>query len=290
SVQFPSGPFSGQVCVQALSSCGMSVATCFNVTSGAAGIPGPILGPESGICGAIGNYALTTSNANSYNWILPAGVTFASPNGSNSVQLQFPATPGSYVITVEAFYSCGSATSSITVNGAPGTPTVTPETICAGGTDETYIASAAGADTYNWTTSGTVYEQCTNPSCSNFYIIWDVPGGSFTVTAANACGVSAVPFSLSTNCRISQGQKMETKVYPNPTTGQLTVEFTSYAGGTYNMTVTDMSGRNILAENVKASSGNNQHKLNLESANPGMYMLYIKDGNGQISVTKITIE
>ena len=83
---------------------------------------------------------------------------------------------------------------------------------------------------------------------------------------------------------------METKVYPNPTTGKLTVEFSSYTGGAYNLTVTDMSGRTILTEDVKATSGNNQHQLNLESANPGMYMLYIKDNSGQISVTKVTVE
>jgi len=83
---------------------------------------------------------------------------------------------------------------------------------------------------------------------------------------------------------------METKVYPNPTSGKITVEFTSLSGGNYNMTVTDMSGRKVLAEDVKANSGMNQHQLDLENANPGMYMLYIKDGNGKISVTKVTVE
>jgi len=51
-----------------------------------------------------------------------------------------------------------------------------------------------------------------------------------------------------------------------------------------------MSGRKVLDEDVKATSGMNQHQLNLENANPGMYMLYIKDGNGKISVTKVTVE
>ncbi len=288
TVQFPAGTFSGNVCVQAVSGCGMSTATCFSVSSGAAGNPGPILGSISGNCGATVNYALGTNDANSYNWIVPAGVSFASPNGSNSVQLTFPGTPGSHIITVEAFYNCGSATSTITVDGAPGAPTVTPPTICAGG-DETYIASATGADSYNWSTTGAIYESCTNGNCSNFYVIWDVTGAGFTVEAVNACGTSP-SFSLNQNCRISESGEKDTKVYPNPTTGQLTVEFTSEMGGMYNLTITDMSGKTIYNTDVNATSGMNQQRIDLESANPGMYMLYIRDGQGKISVTKVTKE
>jgi hypothetical protein len=288
TVQFPGTAFSGNVCVQAVSSCGISLPTCMSVASGTAGSPGPILGSTTGICGATVNYSLGTNDANSYNWILPSGVNFASPNGFNSVQLTFPSTPGTHVITVEAFYNCGSATSSITVDGAPGAPSVTPLTICAGG-DETYIASATGADTYNWTTTGAVYENCTNPSCSNFYVIWDASGAGFTVTAENACGTSPA-FSLSQNCRLADNGEMDTKVYPNPTTGQITVEFTSERGGAYSLTVTDLSGRNIFNQDITATSGLNQKQIDLSTSNPGMYLLYIRDVHNQISIQKISIE
>jgi hypothetical protein len=235
------------------------------------------------------NFALGTNDANLYNWILPAGVTLASANGSNSVQVSFPSTPGQHTITVEAFYDCGSATSSIIVDGAPGAPLVTPATICAGGSDETYVVSATGADSFTWNTTGSLYSQCTNPNCSNFYVIWDMPGGSFSVTAENLCGTSPA-FNLSTNCRLSENGDMETKVYPNPTTGLLNVEFNSYLGGTYNLTVTDMAGRTISSEDVKAVSGTNKHMLDLGHALPGLYMLYLKDTTGNISVVKVTVE
>ena len=83
---------------------------------------------------------------------------------------------------------------------------------------------------------------------------------------------------------------METVVYPNPTDGQLTIAFNSYAGGQYNLTVTDMAGRMVLAEDLKATSGFNEHVINLGSANPGLYMLYMKDAKGEISVHKVTVE
>ena len=83
---------------------------------------------------------------------------------------------------------------------------------------------------------------------------------------------------------------MDTKVYPNPTDGNLTIEFNSYAGGEYNLTVTDMAGRSVLAKDLKATAGFNEHVIDLGAANPGLYMLYLKDAKGAISVHKVTVE
>jgi hypothetical protein len=235
------------------------------------------------------NYSLSTSDANSWNWTLPSGVTFASANGSNSVNLNFSAAFSGGTITVEAFYDCGSATSDISVSGEPVTPTVNPATICAG-TTELYFASSTGATSYNWTISGDDFSYCTNPpSCSQYYVEWSAAGGSFSVTASNGCGTSA-PFSVSTNCRISNNSSLDTKVYPNPTSGLFTVEFTSYLAGAYSLTVTDITGRVILAEDIKVLSGTNQHNINLGLVNSGLYLLYVKDVKGNISVTKVTVE
>jgi len=292
TVQFPAGPFSGLVCVQAISGCGTSVATCYTVTSGAAGTPGPVTGPVAGICGASNiNYALSTNDANTYNWILPAGVSLVGGGNANSVNVNFaPGLIGNQTITVQAIYNCGTSASSIVVNGAPAVPTITPATICMG-QDELYFASSAGADNYSFTTTGADYEECTNGAipCSQYFVIWSNTGGTMSVTASNTCGTSA-PFAMGTNCRISSNGIMDTKVYPNPTDGKLTIEFTSYAGGQYNLTITDMTGRTILREDVKALSGLNQHFINLETTNPGMYVLYLKDAQGDISVHKITVE
>ena len=164
-----------------------------------------------------------------------------------------------------------------------------PATICAG-TDELYFASSTGATSYNWSLTGDDYSECTNPpSCSQYYVIWSAGGGTMSVTAINACDTSAA-FNLSTNCRVSDGGSMDTKVFPNPTDGLFTVEFRSYAGGNYNLTITDLSGRVVLVEDMEARSGLNSHEIDLGFANAGLYMLYVKDANGDISVTKIAIE
>jgi hypothetical protein len=291
TVTYPAGTFSGNVCVTSTSTCGVSAPSCLAVTSGTPGTPGPITGPVQGICNANGvNYALATSNALSYSWSTPTGVTVASGGASNSVNLNFGAGFTTGTITVTATYSCGSASSSITVNGAPSVPSVTPTTICPGG-DAVYFASSVGGSIYNWTISGADYDNCTNPpSCSQYYIYWSVSGGSFSVTSSNSCGISA-PLSVSTNCRISSGtEPIDSKVYPNPTSGMLMVEFTSSTSANFEIQVSDLTGRTVLAENVKATQGINQHEVNLTSFNKGIYMLTLKDENGNTKVTRVAVQ
>ncbi|MFN5223225.1 MAG: hypothetical protein ACK5DJ_03485, partial [Bacteroidota bacterium] len=191
TVTFPANAFGGDVCVVANSTCGVSAPACLAVTSGTPGVPGAISGPVSGICNASNvNYSLGTSDANSYNWIVPAGVTISGPSNLNAVNLNFGAGFTGGTITVEAFYDCGSATSSITVDGAPDAPSLTPAVICPEAS-ELYTASSTGATSYNWTLSGDDYSACTNPpTCSQYFVIWSVSGGSLSVTASNTCGTS----------------------------------------------------------------------------------------------------
>jgi len=70
----------------------------------------------------------------------------------------------------------------------------------------------------------------------------------------------------------------------------LTLEFNSKYEGQYNVKVTDLSGRVVMVTDLKASSGLNQHEIDLGFANAGMYMIYVKDAHGQIAVHKIAVE
>jgi subtilisin-like proprotein convertase family protein len=290
TVTYPVGTFSGNVCVTSNSTCGVSAPSCLAVTSGAPGTPGPITGPVQGICNANGvNFSLATSNAISYSWTTPTGVTVASGGASNSVNLNFGAGFTTGTITVTATYSCGSASSSITVNGAPSVPSVTPTTICPGG-DAVYFASSVGGSIYDWTISGADYDNCTNPpSCSQYYIYWSVNGGSFSVTSSNSCGISA-PLSVSTNCRISSGtEPIDSKVYPNPTSGITTLEFTSMTTSNFELKLTDLAERTMSVENVVGHEGINKHEIDMSTYNKGIYMLFL-NSNGSTQVLKIVLQ
>ncbi|MFM7901993.1 MAG: T9SS type A sorting domain-containing protein [Bacteroidota bacterium] len=290
TVTYPANAFNGEVCVVANSSCGVSAPSCISISSGAPGVPGAISGPVSGICNASNvNYSLATSNANSYNWIVPAGVTISGPSNLNAVNLNFGAGFTGGTITVEAFYDCGSATSSISVNGAPDAPALTPAVICPEAS-ELYTASSTGATSYNWTLSGDDYSACTNPpTCSQYFVIWSVSGGSLSVTATNSCGTSPATAISGSSCRMDD-QGLNSKVYPNPTNGKLFVEFRAQVAGEHTIFVTDLTGKMIYSEKVDANGGNNLKEIDLSGANAGLYMVYVKDPKGSISVNKVGLE
>ncbi|MFN9595254.1 MAG: T9SS type A sorting domain-containing protein, partial [Bacteroidota bacterium] len=246
--------------------------------------------PVSGICNASNvNYSLGTSNANSYNWIVTAGVTISVPSNLNAVNLNFGAGFTGGTITVEAFYDCGSATSSITVDGAPDAPSLTPAVICPEAS-ELYTASSTGATSYNWTLSGDDYSACTNPpTSSQYFVIWSVSGGTLSVTATNSCGTSSATAISGSSCRNEVGG-FDSKVYPNPTNGKLFVEFRALVAGEHNIFVTDLSGRIVFTTAIDANVGTNLQEIDLSGANAGLYMVHVKDPKGTISVNKVGME
>lgn len=188
----------------------LAPANSVNITGGTCvcdGTPAPdplppigvISGATNGICGASNvNYSLSTSGADCYNWILPDEVTPTGLTNLNSINVSFTTSFVSGTITVEVYYGCVVQTASIVVEGKPPVPTLDPAIICPEAS-ELYTASSTGATSYNWTITGDDFSTCTNPpTCSQYLIIWGISGGSITVTAENACGISD-PLTITTS-------------------------------------------------------------------------------------------
>lgn len=155
---------------------------------------GFLTGDTTGVCNASNvNYYLNTNDANTYSWTLPPNVTFNvnSPTDLNIAILDFGPGFISGTITVTGYYDCEQQSASITVDGAPLAPTVTPTTI-EPEASELYTASSTGTTSYDWILTGDVdYQNCTNPpSCSQLFVIWGLNPGTITVTANNSCGTS----------------------------------------------------------------------------------------------------
>ena len=76
--------------------------------------------------------------------------------------------------------------------------------------------------------------------------------------------------------------KNETRIYPNPSGGKLTIE----TGGESrkNITVTDFNGKRVLEDEFYAQ----QTKLDLSGQAAGVYFIQIKDGD-QITIEKIVL-
>lgn len=88
-------------------------------------------------------------------------------------------------------------------------------------------------------------------------------------------GGAAAPLTVSSTMR---------GVYPNPTTGPLTVSLSQAKAGTVQLRLTDQTGRTILTQEQEMQAGTQQVQLpNLreKGAKPGLYLLQVTSTNGQ---------
>ncbi len=77
-------------------------------------------------------------------------------------------------------------------------------------------------------------------------------------------------------------------MYPNPTTGYLTVEYYSNNTGALQLNVFDMAGKKAFNQSGNAVTGNNSYKLDLHSLLPGSYMLEV-NYNTEVSRIKFVL-
>ena len=133
-------------------------------------------------------------DANTYTWTAPSDATIIAGQGTNSITVNFGASPGN--VTVVANNSCGSSSAStlpVTINSIPSTPDVISGNPypCANSTAQAYSVPAVnGATSYTWTVpSGSIVTagQGTTSALVNF----STTPGNVAVTANNTCGSSS---------------------------------------------------------------------------------------------------
>lgn len=77
-------------------------------------------------------------------------------------------------------------------------------------------------------------------------------------------------------------------LFPNPTDGLLTIRIKNYSGSIRNISLADLSGRNVFIKDL-AYSGENQMTIDLRQLSPGVYILSSKTGTGSVEYHKIII-
>ncbi|MBL0139275.1 MAG: DNRLRE domain-containing protein [Bacteroidetes bacterium] len=187
----------GFICVRAINSCGISLATCMNlpVLTVKPPVPSSIIGNTT-ICGP-GTYTFSTSvvaNATVYNWsVTGSGVSIASGQGTNSITVSVPAGFGQGTVSVNAGNCVGNSGSrGIYITGVPSNslPINGPTVVCAGTNNVSYtFGTVTGATSYVWTSNTpnmTVISQSGISCVVNFG-----PGfttGNLSVNAISSCG------------------------------------------------------------------------------------------------------
>lgn len=187
------------VSVTATNPCGSSTATTLSVNVTAAQPTG--LGTITGtspICSGLQTYTVgAATGGTSYTWTVGAPGTIQTGQGTTSITVNWPATAGTYPVSVVANNVCGSsASASFNVTVAGATPTapaaITGNNAPCPGIQNYTIAAVSGATNYTWSVSGggTIVS---GQGTTTIGIDWTTTGGPYTisVTADNACGSSA---------------------------------------------------------------------------------------------------
>ena len=77
-------------------------------------------------------------------------------------------------------------------------------------------------------------------------------------------------------------------VYPNPTTGYLTVEYYSKTAGNIEFKIYDVSGKMVFKQSGNAIKTSNRYQLDLRGFAKGTYMLKLTNGK-EVSQVKVVL-
>jgi hypothetical protein len=200
--------------------------------------------------------------------IVPTGAsTYTYSSGSDVVN---PLATTDYSVTGTDANGCVTATDAISTVTVNALPTVTAATdftlICVG---EVATLSAGGASTYVWNTSATTATTSVTPTTTTTYSV-DGTDGNGCVNTAN------VTVNVNDCVGIQQlsSAKLNVNVYPNPTTGLITLDLNA----TTQVTITNALGQVILTETVVAG----KQTINLKNQHNGLYFMTLnQDGKQQ---------
>ncbi len=81
----------------------------------------------------------------------------------------------------------------------------------------------------------------------------------------------------------------EMVIYPNPSTGQITLEINMPGKGKTDLTITDMNGKTVYTEQLPESDGKIIKQIDLSKNGKGMYSVRLSKG-GKVIVEQVVIE
>jgi len=193
TVSISAGTVTGNVTCQTSNNCAPSNAAASMAVTKKPAQPGLISGPTSTCGQTSATYSIgSVFGATSYAWLVPAGMTIASGQGTTSINVTMTTAFVYGQVKVSAVNACGNvpATALNVTGNVPGTPVTVsgPSNVC-GLTTATYsIAAVAGATGYNWTITGAGTIVGSNTGTSVTVALNGTTGGSISAAATNVCG------------------------------------------------------------------------------------------------------
>lgn len=250
-----------------------------------------------------GTYTFTTTaaRAETYLWTIIAG-TILSGQGTNTINIQLNNSYSKCVLTVRAVNCMGlSQKREITLKPLLPKPEISgAESVCKNGNAiKTYSVSCESNPTsYTWSspTSTLKFSDggiATNPLTTvSDHVSVNFAGvgtgiHSIRTTADNACGssmaniknVAVKACTKAEETEISDNSGNEFSVFPNPAHDVVKISFNSANAIQYSITLTDMTGKVVVAEKNIATQGKNEYECHMESLSPGLYSIVLQLGD-----------
>jgi len=219
----------------------------------------------------------STGNPTSWSW------TFQGGNPASSVA-QNPtviySAAGSYSVSLTATNSIGNNTLNqptyITVNPDPGTPTVTQA-------GQTLTCTTAGT-TYQWYFNGKAISGATS---STYTGTPTLPLGTYGVVITNGFGCSSTMGTIIVDGINELSVNNSISVFPNPTNGNVKVTLTMPKEGDYKLSVSDVLGRTMFADEIHIT-GTYNGNIDMSGYSKGIYFISVKDGSF-LAVKKVVV-
>ena len=290
---------SGTITVVKVNGCGSGPARTLSVNRNNPAAPGVITGQDNGLCNLTGvPYSIVNVAGMNYNWSFNStGASVISGQGTNAITANYNPPFLSGKLSVTAANACGTSPArTLAVKVTPATPvSITGATsVCANQQGVPYsTAPLASAVSYTWigppgshisdgitTSPGVTLTTTSNSVTVNF----GNTTGKLNVRGNNACGNGLYKFIVvGFNCREGEEQEaagsIQFAVYPNPTRGEITLEYNGVSAENYLMQVLDLSGRKVMEQEGSAAEGFNRVHADLSSIAKGVYVIEFKSGS-----------
>jgi hypothetical protein len=247
--------------------------------------PSSITGEPMPCEGSSQAYSVTNVSGVSYNWIVPAGSTITSGQGTNSILVTIGNTSG--IIEVVPSNSCGNGSGrsiSISVDFAPGQavqpmgPDVVDLSMV---TESNYLTEGTGnADSYLWEISpasaGTITGTSTTATVSWNAVFLGM--AEIRVKAINSCGEGIWSLVKQTQVINTTGigddvSKVSARIYPNPSNGKFILE-SNWNNSYPELSILNASGKEVHNSRI---DGNNAASFDIP-LQPGVYLMILSDG------------
>jgi hypothetical protein len=229
---------------------------------------------SSAIC-AGQTVTLTASGGSTYTWN-PGAIT------GNPIAFS-PTTTTNYSVVGTGTNGCNNnGTSNVIVNSLPvitASPSATM--ICTG---QTATLTASGASTYTWNPGGTGTSISVSPTVTTTY--------SVTGTATTNCtNTSMLTLSVSACTGIEQVVNAGVySIFPNPTTGKLTIQAGVTKSTLIIAEVVDAAGKFVMKQNLNFDSSDTSETINIANLANGLYFVKLTNSNNVTETIRIVKE